>query len=54
VLVSEAIRASEHGSADQKQIDNLRNGISYFQDPLLSWTLVGVVRCIALQLERKG
>ncbi|PVG04021.1 hypothetical protein CPB86DRAFT_722998 [Serendipita vermifera] len=54
VLVSEAIRACEQRSGDQKQLDSLRNGISYFQDPLLSWTLVGVVRCIALQLERKG
>ena len=48
-LVSEAI-----ASAFVKVIDfeSLRNGVQYFVGPLLNWTLVGVMKAIAAEIER--
>lgn len=54
VLISEAIAACRENATRSTELDSLRNGINYFQEPLLSWTLVGVVRSVALQMERNG
>ncbi|KAK0198374.1 mediator complex subunit Med5-domain-containing protein [Armillaria mellea] len=50
-LFSSAINAR----IDQKiDGDTLNNGISFFTGPLLSWTLVGVVRSLLQEIYRKG
>ncbi|KAG8770272.1 mediator complex subunit, partial [Serendipita sp. 397] len=51
VLMSEAISKCRSPGAGQDELASLRNGINYLQEPLLNWTLVGVIRCIALQME---
>ncbi|TFK77029.1 hypothetical protein BDN72DRAFT_866833 [Pluteus cervinus] len=47
-IISNAIRS--HGPRGNDEV--LMNGISYFTGPLLSWTLVGVVRALLTELER--
>lgn len=32
----------------------LRNGVSYFEEPLLNWTLRGVIWALANEAERHG
>ncbi|KAK0465088.1 mediator complex subunit Med5-domain-containing protein [Desarmillaria tabescens] len=50
-LFSSAINARIETKIDS---DTLNNGISFFTGPLLSWTLVGVVKSLLQEIYRKG
>ncbi|KAG7450430.1 uncharacterized protein BT62DRAFT_978575 [Guyanagaster necrorhizus] len=50
-LFSSAISSRIEGKIDG---DTLNNGISFFTGPLLSWTLVGVVKFLLQEIYRKG
>ncbi|CCA75188.1 hypothetical protein PIIN_09172 [Serendipita indica DSM 11827] len=52
VLVSDAIAACGRPGAGSNELAALNNGINYLQESILSWTLVGVIKCVALQMER--
>lgn len=34
-------------------LETLRNGIMYFADPLLNWTLVGVIKALVQEIHQK-
>ena len=40
----------------QQKIDTdiLKNGVSYFLDPLLNWTLVGVIKSLVRDVQTRG
>lgn len=50
-LFSQACIARQENRID---IDALRNGISYFLEPLLNWTLVGVVHAMLFEVQQRG
>lgn len=50
-LFSQAIQAR---LAQQIDGDVLNNGVSYFTSPLLNWTLVGVVKALAREIQLRG
>lgn len=50
-LFSQACVARQENRID---IDALRNGISYFLEPLLNWTLVGVVHAMLFEIQQRG
>lgn len=37
----------------QMDLEALNNGISFFTGPLLNWTLVGVIRYLIREIQRK-
>ncbi|KIL70756.1 hypothetical protein M378DRAFT_183349 [Amanita muscaria Koide BX008] len=49
-LFIEALRASSLQRIDHEV---LSNGVSYFTGPILNWTLVGVVRALIQEIQRK-
>lgn len=50
-LFSQACIARQENRID---VDALRNGISYFLEPLLNWTLVGVVHAMLFEVQQRG
>jgi hypothetical protein len=50
-LFSHAIQAR---LAQQIDGDVLSNGVSYFTGPLLNWTLVGVIKGLAREIQFRG
>ncbi|KAJ4486235.1 hypothetical protein J3R30DRAFT_3655453 [Lentinula aciculospora] len=50
-LVLHAIGLTIEGKMN---MDTLRNGVMYFTDPLLNWTLVGVVKALLQEIHQKG
>ena len=51
MLFSSAIQATLIHKIDK---DVLLNGVSYFTSPLLNWTLVGVIKSLAKDIQRVG
>ncbi|KAJ3813742.1 mediator complex subunit Med5-domain-containing protein [Lentinula aff. lateritia] len=49
-LVLHAIGSTVEGKMN---MDTLRNGVMYFTDPLLNWTLVGVIKALLQEIHRK-
>ncbi|KIM21048.1 hypothetical protein M408DRAFT_112008 [Serendipita vermifera MAFF 305830] len=54
ILLIEAIKACGDPTSGAKNLEYLRHGINYFQESLLCWTLAGVIRSVALEMERQG
>lgn len=52
MLISEAITNCQTNESRATAMDTLQDGISYFQHPVLAWTLLGVVKYLANQIER--
>jgi len=52
MLISEAITSCQTNESQATAMDTLQNGLSYFQNPVLAWTLLGVVKYLANQIER--
>lgn len=52
MLISEAITSYQTNESRAAAMETLRNGLSYFQSPVLAWTLLGVVKYLANQIER--
>ncbi|KAI6047573.1 mediator complex subunit Med5-domain-containing protein [Pisolithus marmoratus] len=50
-LFSQACIARQENRID---VDALRNGTSYFLEPLLHWTLVGVVHAMLFEIQQRG
>ncbi|KAI6162252.1 mediator complex subunit Med5-domain-containing protein [Pisolithus thermaeus] len=50
-LFSQACIARQENRID---VDALRNGVSYFLEPLLNWTLVGVVHAMLFEVQQRG
>ncbi|PCH33791.1 hypothetical protein WOLCODRAFT_129982 [Wolfiporia cocos MD-104 SS10] len=50
-LFSHAIMMCDEGKMEK---DVLSDGISYFMGPLLNWTLVGVVKSLLSEIQRRG
>jgi mediator of RNA polymerase II transcription subunit 5 len=50
-LFSSAIQATLLHKIDK---DVLLNGVSYFTGPLLNWTLVGVIKLLAKDIQKSG
>jgi mediator of RNA polymerase II transcription subunit 5 len=50
-LILEAIAAVGSRSMEKEVLDN---GVSYFLGPLLSWTLVGVIKALLQELQQTG
>ncbi|KAF8349998.1 hypothetical protein F5887DRAFT_1059221 [Amanita rubescens] len=50
-LFLDALQASSARKIDHEV---LNNGVSYFTGPILSWTLVGVIKAIVQEIQRKG
>jgi len=50
-LFSQACVARQENRID---IDVLHSGISYFLEPLLNWTLVGVVHAMLFEIQQRG
>ena len=50
-LIQQAIAATAAGQID---LDALRSGLSYFSQPLLSWSLGGIVSWLCREIERNG
>ncbi|KAF8735483.1 hypothetical protein AX14_001979 [Amanita brunnescens Koide BX004] len=50
-LFLEALQASSVRKIDHEVVNN---GVSYFTGPILSWTLVGVIKAIIQEIQRKG
>ncbi|KAJ7597113.1 hypothetical protein C8J56DRAFT_851082 [Mycena floridula] len=51
LLFVRAIQSNAEGKLD---IEILRNGVSYFSSPLLSWTLCNVLESLMLTVQHKG
>ncbi|KAJ4484049.1 mediator complex subunit Med5-domain-containing protein [Lentinula lateritia] len=49
-LVLHAIGSTVEGKMN---MDTLRNGVMYFTDPLLNWTLVGVIKALLQEIHQK-
>jgi mediator of RNA polymerase II transcription subunit 5 len=49
ILVSEAMRAVIMSKMDKTALDG---GVSYFLEPLLNWTLVGVIKATLYQYQK--
>jgi len=49
-LFVHAIRMKMESKIDQ---ETLNNGVMYFMDPLLNWTLVGVVKALIHEIHQK-
>ena len=49
-LVSQAISGVALKKFDK---DVLMNGVSYFTDPLLNWTLVGVIKFLYREMQQR-
>lgn len=52
MLISEAITNYQTNESRATAMDTLQNGLSYFQNPVLAWTLLGVVKYLVNQMER--
>lgn len=52
MLISEAIISCQINESRATAMDTLQNGLSYFQNPVLAWTLLGVVKYLANQIEQ--
>ena len=52
MLISEAITNYQTNESHANAMDTLRDGLSYFQNNVLAWTLLGVVKYLANQIER--
>ncbi|KAL7421490.1 hypothetical protein Q5752_004377 [Cryptotrichosporon argae] len=50
-LIDQSIAAAANGVID---MDTLRSGLSYFSQPLISWSLGGIVGWLCGEVERKG
>jgi mediator of RNA polymerase II transcription subunit 5 len=54
ILLLHAIKACDAPDVGTQKLEHLRHGIAYFQDSLLCWTLAGVIRSVALEMEKRG
>ncbi|RSH95318.1 mediator complex subunit [Saitozyma podzolica] len=50
-VIQQAIAATAAGAIDR---DTLHSGLSYFSQPLLSWSLGGIVAWLCQEIERQG